>query len=133
MAHSLSLRVIQATLAIVRLPPGSDLPWWAEESGEFLSLVRTPDETSVVCDARLVPESVRAERGYRGLRVEGTVPFEATGLLASLAVPLANAGVPIFVVSTYETDYVFVRDVVLEQAIDVLRGAGHSVAGYQKQ
>jgi hypothetical protein len=130
MAHSLSLRVIQSTLAIVRLPPGSDLPWWAEESGEFLSLTRTPDETSVVCDARRVPESVRAERSYRGLRVEGTVPFEATGVLASLAVPLADAGVPIFVISTYDTDYLLVPESWLTTAIDVLRGTGHSVTGH---
>ena len=105
MAHSLSLRVLESTFAIVQLPAGSGLPWWAED-GEFLSLVRTPDETSVVCDARRVPESVRAERNYRGLRVEGTMPFEATGVLASLAVPLADAGVPVFVISTFDTDYV---------------------------
>ena len=127
MAHSLSLRVIQSTLAIVRLPPGSDLPGWAEDSGDFMSLVRTPDETSVVCDARKVPESVRAERGYRGLRVEGTVPFEATGVLASLAVPLANAGVPIFVISTYDTDYLLLPAEKMSTAIRALRESGHSV------
>lgn len=127
MAHSLSLRVIQSALAIVRLPPGSDLPWWAEESGEFLSLVRTHEETSVVCDVRRVPESVHAKRGYRGLRVEGTVPFEATGVLASLAVPLANAGVPIFVISTYDTDYLLLRDEAMSTAIRVLTESGHSV------
>ena len=128
MALSLSLRVVRPTLAIVRLPPGSELPAWAGESGEFLSLTRTPDETSVVCDVRCVPESVRAERDYRGLRVEGTVPFQATGVLASLAVPLADAGVPIFVVSTFDTDYVLVRDEKISTAIRVLREAGHSVS-----
>ena len=130
MAHSLSLRVIQPTLAIVRLPPGSDLPWWAEASGEFLSFARTPDETSVVCEERRVPEGVHVERGYRGLRVEGTVLFEAIGVLASLAVPLADAGISIFVMSTFDTDYVLVREDQLEEAIDVLRRAGYSVTGH---
>ena len=130
MVHSLSLCVIQTPLAIARLPGGSDVPWWAVESGEFLSLTRTPAETSVVCDARLVPESVRAERGYRAIRVDRILALSEIGVLASLATPLASADVPIFVISTYDTDYLLVPEGRLTNAIHALRHAGHSVAGH---
>ena len=81
----------------------------------------------MVCEARLVPPDVRSERGFRALRVDGTLAFEETGVLASLAMPLATAGVPIFVVSTFDTDYVLVTDSGLGDAVDALRKAGHSV------
>ena len=123
-AHSLT--VLEPTLAVARLPSGEGLPWWATGSG-FLSLTRTAGETSVVCEARLVPPDVRSERGFRALRVDGTLAFEETGVLASLAMPLATAGVPIFVVSTFDTDYVLVTDSRLGDAVDALRKAGHSV------
>ena len=85
------------------------------------------EETSVVCEAQLVPEGVRAERGFRALRVEGTVPFSANGVLAAIATPLANARIPIFVVSTFDTDYVLVREWEIESAVAALREAGHVV------
>ena len=85
------------------------------------------EETSVVCEARLVPEGVRAERGFRALRVEGTVPFSANGVLAAIATPLANARIPIFVVSTFDTDYVLVRESEVGNAVAALREAGHVV------
>lgn len=75
-----------------------------------------------------MPVEVGAERGYRALRVEGTLSFEATGVLASLASPLADAGIPIFVLSTFDTDYVFVKEPRLGDAMQKLRQAGHSVA-----
>ena len=70
---------------------------------------------------------MRTEVGFRALRVEGSLSFEATGVLASLANPLATAGVPIFVISTFDTDYVLVREDAISVAIEALREAGHSV------
>lgn len=127
MSRSLSLQVLDARFAIVRLPAGTGLPWWAANSEELLSFTRTDGETSVVCEARRVPHGVRAEVGFRALRVEGTLSFEATGVLASLAIPLATAEVPIFVISTFDTDYVLVRENAIPTAIEALRKAGHSV------
>jgi hypothetical protein len=127
MSRSLSLQVLGSELAIVRLSADAGLPWWAVGSEEFLSFTRSVSETSVVCEADRVPEGVRAERGYRALRVEGTLPFEAVGVLASIAVPLAHANTPIFVISTFDTDYVLVREAMLPAAVQALREAGHSV------
>jgi hypothetical protein len=123
----LALEKLSIELAVVRLPAGSGLPWWAARDGGFLCLTRTLEETSIVCEERLVPSEVEAERGFRALRVAGPLPFHLTGVLASLAAPLADAGVPIFVVSTYDTDYILVRQGDLEGAVGALRGAGHSV------
>jgi hypothetical protein len=122
----LTLTVLKGVLAVVRLPAGAGLPFWAVTS-DFLSFTRSKDESSLVCEARCIPAGERAERGFSALRVDGTLPFEATGVLLSLADPLARSGIPIFVVSTYETDYVLLQESVLPQAIAALRAAGHSV------
>lgn len=121
-----SLIVLKTALAIARLPPDGGLPWWAAGS-PFLSFTRTAEEMSLVCEEDRVPEGVTAQRGFRALRVEGTLPFHLTGVLASLTTPLADAAVPVFVVSTYDTDYVLVDESVLPKAIDALRKAGHNV------
>ncbi len=79
----------------------------------------------MVCPERAVPAGVDAERGWRCLRVRGPLAFELTGVLASLASPLAAAGVPIFALSTFDTDYLLIPGARLETAVDVLRTAGH--------
>lgn len=127
MTHSLSLQVLISEFAVVRLPPDAGLPWWAANSRELLSHTRSLEETSVVCEASGVPADAQAERGFRALRVEGTIPFQATGVLASLATPLAAAEVTVFVISTFDTDYVLVPGALLNTAVQALRGAGHSV------
>jgi hypothetical protein len=81
----------------------------------------------VVCAESAVPSGVRCERAWRALRVEGPLDFALTGVLASLAVPLAKAGVSIFATSTFDTDYVLVKEELLEQAVNALRLAGHEV------
>lgn len=123
---ALSLTKLDPTLAAARLPAGEGLPWWATGSA-FLSFTRSAEETSVVCEARLVPNDVRSERGFRALRVNGTLAFQETGVLVSIATLLATAGVPIFVVSTFDTDHILVHGGQLPEAIEALREAGHSV------
>lgn len=123
---TLSLTLLELSLSVARLPAGSGLPWWAATSS-FLSFTRTADEVSLVCESARVPDGETAQRGFRGLRVEGTLPFHLTGVLASLATPLAEANVPIFVVSSYDTDYLLVDESMLPRALEALRSAGHSV------
>jgi hypothetical protein len=81
-----------------------------------------------VCPAARVPDDVRAERGWRALAVAGPLDFALTGVLAALAGPLADAGVSIFAIATYDTDYVLVRADRLADAVGALRAAGHRVA-----
>jgi hypothetical protein len=127
MVTSLELQALSARLAVVRLPAEAGLPWWAARGGEFLSLTRTRGETSVVCEEQFVPAESQAEHGFRALRVKGPLAFHLTGVLAALAAPLSDAGVPIFVVSTFDTDYVLVREDDFSNAIGALKKAGHSV------
>jgi hypothetical protein len=104
------------------------LPAWAAPGdGELHAVVRTAAELTVVCAAARVPGDVRAERGWHALAVEGPLDLALTGVLASLLVPLARAGVSIFAVSTYDTDHVLVRSERLAEAVEALREAGHRV------
>lgn len=122
----LHLTVIHDRLAICRLPAGVDVPAWADDGG-FSSVTRTPEETSVVCREANVPEALAAERGWRAVRVRGPLDFGMTGVVAALVQPLAEARIPVFVLSTYDTDYLLVPSRHLDAALDALAAAGHTV------
>ena len=128
-AHTLHLLVLPGELAVVRLPPEARVPEWAftPVRGAVWSLTRTDEEVSLVRDADAVPSDARAERGWKALRIAGTIDFALTGVLASVLAPLADAGVSIFALSTFDTDYVLVRAHALAAAIGALQAAGHRV------
>ncbi len=121
-----ALAVLPGRLAVCRLAPEADCPAWAA-SGRVWGLVRTPEELSVVCDEQAVPQGVKAESGWRALEVSGPLDFALIGVLAALATPLAQAGVSIFVMSTFDTDYILVKETALSRAISALQSAGHQV------
>jgi hypothetical protein len=123
------LSVLPGTFAVSRLPADSPVPAWALDQA-FVSVTRTSDELSIVCAEEQVPMDITAERGWRALKVEGPLDFGLTGILAGLAAPLAAAGISIFAISTYDTDYLLVREERLEEAIDVLAGAGYRFRAY---
>ena len=122
---SLTLSVLSDTFAICRLAASAPIPAWAR--GDFLSITRTRDELSIVCAQSNVPAGIRCEHDWRALQVVGQLDFALTGILASLAAPLADAGISIFALSTFDTDYVLVKARDLEKAMRVLQGAGHRV------
>jgi hypothetical protein len=124
--HSLRVLALPGTFAICRLERSEPIPPWAI-TGNFFAICRTADELSIVCRQEMVPNAVSAERGWRGLRVAGTLDFAAVGILAALAVPLAQADVSLFAVSTFDTDYLFVRDHDFQKALEALRHCGHTV------
>jgi hypothetical protein len=124
--RSLTLEVLPGRRAVCRLEAGVAVPDWAA-AGAFTSVTRTDAELSVVCDEAAVPAGVRAEGGWRCLRVRGPLGFGITGVLASLASPLASSGVSIFVISTYDTDYVMVQERDLDRARHALERAGHAI------
>ena len=126
--RSLTLDLVPGSYAICRWGPGESLPAWVMH-GEFFSVTRTPAELSAVCDVGVVPSGIKAEGPWRVLAVRGPLDFNITGVLAALAAPLATAGISIFAVSTYDTDYVLVRDRELDRAVRVLREAGHIISG----
>lgn len=122
----LSLLVLEGTFAVCRLAPEAALPDWATDGG-FCSVTRTADELSIVCPQSAVPEGIRCERGWRCLRVAGTIDFSLVGILASLVDPLADAGVSVFALSTFDTDYLLVKGMDFEKAKAVLWQAGHTI------
>jgi hypothetical protein len=101
---------------------------WAR-NGHFWSITRSDSELSLVCPQDDVPTDASAERGWCALELAGPLDFSLTGVVAALVTPLAEAEVPIFVLSTFETDYLLVRERDLERSVDALAGAGHSVDG----
>ncbi len=121
----MNLELLSEPLAVCRLPADADLPTWL--GGAFQSVTRTPEELSVVCEAQRVPGPLQAERDWRCFRVSETLAFHLTGVLAALTTPLAGAGISIFALSTFDTDYLLVKSSVLDDAIRVLEGEGHTV------
>src|SRR5512135_3713254 len=124
--HLLRLSLLAGRLAVCRLAPDAAVPAWALV-GAFFSITRTADELSLVVDEGAVPISVARESGFRALKLEGPFPFSFTGVLASVLDPLAAARISIFAVSTFDTDYVLVRQEALAAALAALRAAHHKV------
>jgi hypothetical protein len=122
----LALVSVSGTYAVCRLDSTAPVPVWAA-GGPFVSVSRTADELSVVCEERAVPAGVRREGGWRAVRVASTLDFSTTGVLASLVVPLAKAGVSVFVISTFDTDFLLLKGQSFGHAVEALRQAGHDM------
>ena len=120
-------RVLTGHYAVCRLGSDAAVPGWA--AGPFLNITLTDDELAIVCPAERVPADVRAERDWRVLKLVGPFPFTAVGVLASFATPLAQAGISLLSIATYDTDYFLVKSDTFEDAIAVLVAAGHTKLG----
>jgi hypothetical protein len=126
MTRKVVLSALADRYAVCRLDPGAEVPELGR-SDRLLSITRTDEELSIVCREELAPAAARCERGWRCLKVEGPLDFSEVGIVASLAGPLTVAGISIFVVSTYETDYLLIKDDKLAAATRILAQAGHTV------
>ena len=122
----LKFRQLPARYAIVRFDPHAPIPDWATR-GEFTSATRTTDEVSIVCPAQDIPENGAPALRWMCLKLEGPFPFSQTGVLLSFIEPLSNNGIPIFAISTYDTDYILIPEESSNRAADLLRGAGHEL------
>ena len=124
--RKLTLKILPDRLAVCRFEPASPLPAWVNQPG-FYSVTRTADELSVVCSEARVAPGTESESGWRCLQLVGPFTFSEIGILASLTRPLAQSGVCVFVISTFDTDYLMVKEKDLATAIDTLRAQGHHV------
>jgi len=127
MKKGLTLQIVGGEYSICRLSPDSPIPVWVTRE-PFYSATATADELSVVCKSPHVPSGVRREDGWKALRVTGPLDFSLTGILAGLANPLADNGISIFAVSTFDTDYILVRATDLKKAVTTLKAAGFAFA-----
>jgi uncharacterized protein len=123
--HQLKFRWLTGAYAIVRLAPDAVVPDWATR-GEFTSITRSADELSIVCPLDDLPKHVSSPQRWICLKLEGPFPFSQTGVLLSFIEPLSKKDIPIFAISTYDTDYVLIQE-EFGWAIDVLREAGHEL------
>jgi len=122
----LSLKILPDRMAVCRFAPTAKLPDGVEHS-VFFSMTRTDEELTVVCPETPVPPDALSEGGWRCFKVQGPLDFSETGIIFSLSKRLAESGISIFVISTFDTDYFMVREKDLAKAIDVLTAAGHRV------
>jgi uncharacterized protein len=124
--HNLKFRRLPGPYAIVRLESQTPIPEWATK-GEFTSITRTSDELSIVCPATHVPSGIHSPHRWICLKLQGPFAFSLTGVLLSFIEPLSVSGVPIFTVSTYDTDYVLIQEESSEKALNLLQRAGHEL------
>jgi len=125
-ARSQELVVLGRNYGICKFGAAALLPTWVD-GGDFWSVSRTPEELSIVCEERLIPSGVHSEPGFSCLKVIGPLGFESVGVIASLTSALAASGISVFAISTFDTDYLLVRQTALPDAIHALREAGHVV------
>jgi hypothetical protein len=122
---NLTLELLPHTYSICRLESQADIPSWAL-AGDFLSITRTKGELSLVCSQELVPHGVQCDKGWRCIMVRGPLDFSLIGILASLTSALAEVGISIFAISTFETDYLLVKAENLKRAVLKLKEEGHT-------
>ena len=118
------LKVLDGAYTVCKIRDIRLVDW----SGELTFLGRTPEEKSLVCETKWAPEDVeKREDGWRALRVEGTLAFSLVGVLAGITAALAAAKISVFCVSTFDTDYVLVKETMLKTAVSALQSAGYPV------
>src|ERR1700734_826939 len=122
----LKFRRLPARYAIVRLDPRAPIPDWSTK-GEFTSATRTTDELSIVCPAEDIPEKGTPALRWRCLKLDAPFPFSQPGVLLSFTEPLSKNGIPVFAISTYDTDYILIPEEHSSRAADLLREAGYEL------
>jgi uncharacterized protein len=126
MGHRLKFRKLAGAYGVVRLAADAVVPAWVSH-GEFTSITRTADELSIVCRIENLPAGVPSPHRWVCFKLEGPFPFSLTGVLLAFIAPLSTKGIPIFAISTYDTDYVLVQEESVDAAIEALRQAGHEL------
>lgn len=126
MSKSLQLNVLASSFSVHRFVAESPVPQ-AVFAGQLFSVMRTADELSVVCESSIPLDSEQSETGWRMLKVAGPLDFSLTGIMAALTTTLAEAGISLFALSTYDTDYIMVKAEQLEAACTALTCAGHKI------
>jgi hypothetical protein len=124
MPKQLKLHLLAETFAVNKLAQFAELPSIFAK-GEMCFMMRTVDEFTIICPDFMAPNNVQQEVGYKGIKVDGQMNLNEVGVLASLTQPLAEAGIPILAVSTFDTDYIFMMEEHIVTAVQALQKAGH--------
>ena len=122
----LTMRVLEKKIGVCRLDKRDSIPEWAKDS-EFFSITKTLDELSIVCAESSIPNDIKCEKDWRILKIDGVLDFSLIGILASISTILAQKGISIFAISTYDTDYILVKDKDINNAIEALVNESYEV------
>lgn len=126
LVEMIRMKLLNGIYGVARLDSGMEIPDWAK--GEFTSITSTPDELSVTCSEEYIPEKVRCESGWRVLKVIGPLDFSLVGILSRISGIMAKEGISIFAISTFDTDYILVKDEKIEAAVNALKAEGFEVS-----
>lgn len=121
---SVALELLDGEYAVTLLPPGTPVPGWVQGPG-FVNVSHCSDELSIVTPAERVPDGVRTDKGWRAVKLTGSFDFDQPGIVLSVVHPISEAGMAVFVVSTFHRDYLLVKSDSLDQARALLAEAGH--------
>jgi len=127
MTKSLTLQLLPERYGVVKLGPGIELSTKGGQETDLLAVIHTLEETTVVCKELFIAKDKTAEKGWRVLKVTGILNFELVGILASLLKPLAEAGISVYTLSTYSTDFILIKGNKLNKAVETLKKAGHEI------
>jgi len=125
--HRFVIRQLSELIAVVRMAPQDEVPAWAS-TGPLSAVVRTPEELTIVCNQTVVPGNLKSELDWVAFKLEGPLPFSMTGVLASVLGPLASGSIPVFVVSTFDTDYILVKADLAQRAREIFAAEGHKIS-----
>lgn len=114
--------VLASSFAVCKLRPEASIPKWAYQ-GRFISITKTEEEVSIVCQTDNIPEDVVCAKNWRALKIVAELDFSLVGILARISTVLANAGISIFAISTYNTDYILVKQEQLDKTLQTLLDA----------
>lgn len=125
----LNMKLLKESLSVCRLEKNDTIPAFATK-GEFFSITKTEDELSIVCSSEVVPKGIQCEKDWRALKVEGPLDFSLIGILSSISSILAKNKISIFAISTYDTDYILVKENDISKAISSLEKESYEILGY---
>ena len=115
----LTMKLIKEKYGVCRINPNELIPEWAQNS-DFFSITKTCDELSIVCSQDDIPNDIQCEKDWKILKIEGPLDFSLIGILASISTILAQKGISIFAISTYDTDYILVKNKDIDNTIESL-------------
>jgi uncharacterized protein len=119
------IKILENTYSLCKLLPTADVPKW-HLSSTFYTITKTNDELSIVCETAFVPDNVQQSKGWRLLQIAAILDLSLTGITATFSTALANAGVNLCVIATFNTDYILVQDEKLALAKQALQNVGFS-------
>lgn len=123
---TLTMKLLKERFGVCRLNENEPIPEWAKNS-DFYSITKTLDELSIVCSQDSIPSNIKCEKDWRTLKIEGPLDFSLIGILSSISTILAQTGISIFAISTYDTDYILVKDKDISNAIKALSNEKYKI------